>query len=373
MSARYPSITRHFPQWDETKERFTGWWDGLSPEGLPKRPLLNLRGIRSGAAPSAPATDDPFEHHAGLDFAVKKIRHDLETRVLLADSYPNANINIGAGSLALYLGSEPEFRIETVWFKEVIEDWATHPPLSIKDDNEWWKLHLKLIEEQVVRSGGEYLVNVPDLVENVDILSAMRGPQPFCMDLFDSPEPIKEQNVRVQEAWEKAFDAFYERIREEDGSSSFTAFRVWGPGKTAKVQCDFNAMIGPDQFREFVQPMLTRQCEFLDYSVFHLDGPDAIRHADALMEIDALNALQWTPGDGNPDCGSEKWYPLYDKVRAAGKSLHLAIYEGTADELFAKADGLVKRYGTEPLYLHLPDMPEATAREWLARAERTWS
>jgi 5-methyltetrahydrofolate--homocysteine methyltransferase len=300
------------------------------------------------------------------------MEHELRTTTYLAEAFPNTNINLGAGSLALYLGSEPEFRMETVWFGECIHDWSALPRLAIDPENRWWRLHLDLIEEQVRTAAGNYLINIPDLVENIDILSAMRGPQAFCLDLIDNPDAIKEQNVAVQDAWEEAFTGFYEITKEEDGSSSFTAFNVWGPGKTAKVQCDINAMIGPDQFREFVQPELRRQCDWLDYSVFHLDGPDALRHADALMEIESLNCLQWTPGDGNPDCGGERWYPLYDTVRNAGKGLHLSLYDGSPDELWHKADALVRRYGPEGLYLHLPDMPDATAQAWFERAEKRW-
>ena len=85
--------------------------------------------------------------------------------------------------------------------------------------------------------------------------------------------------------------------------------------------------------------------------IYHLDGPDAIMHVDALMEVEELTALQWTPGAGNPDGGSERWYPMYDRVKAAGKSLWIMLEEGSTDELIDKADKLVKRYGRDGLYL----------------------
>ena len=57
-------------------------------------------------------------------------------------------------------------------------------------------------------------------------------------------------------------------------------------------------------------PSLQQQCQKLDYTLYHLDGPDAIKHLDALMEIEELDALQWTPGAGKPDGGDELWYPI---------------------------------------------------------------
>ena len=189
---------------------------------------------------------------------------------------------------------------------------------------------------------------------------------------MDFPEEIKRRNGQVQDASDEAYDGFYDIVKDTDGSTSYTAFSIWGPGRTAKVQCDFNAMIGPGQFREFAVPMLERQCSFLDFSVFHLDGPDALCHAPALMEIRDLNALQWTPGAGKPDCGAEIWYDLYDIVREAGKALHLSVYDGDPQEMWTKCDALVKRYGPKGIYLLLPDMPEDTARAFVERADREW-
>ncbi len=31
----------------------------------------------------------------------------------------------------------------------------------------------------------------------------------------------------------------------------------------------------------------------MKYSPFHLDGPGALKHLDALLELDELDAVQW--------------------------------------------------------------------------------
>ena len=49
--------------------------------------------------------------------------------------------------------------------------------------------------------------------------------------------------------------------------------------------------------------------ERLDHSLYHLDGPDAIKHVPALMELEKLDALQWTCGAGQPDGACPRWYP----------------------------------------------------------------
>ena len=42
---------------------------------------------------------------------------------------------------------------------------------------------------------------------------------------------------------------------------------------------------------------------------------------DALLEIKELNAIQWTPGVGEPQGGDPRWYDLYKRIIAGGKSI----------------------------------------------------
>jgi 5-methyltetrahydrofolate--homocysteine methyltransferase len=158
----------------------------------------------------------------------------------------------------------------------------------------------------------------------------------------------------------------YEIVKGDNGSSSYTAFAIWGPGKTAKIQCDFSAIMSPKQFREFVQPSLKKQCQKLDYTLYHLDGPDAIKHLDALMEIEELDALQWTPG------ADERWYPIYDRVKKANKSLWISLENGGLEDWIKKSDKLVRRYGSDGLYLLFPIMEEEEALRLIDKAERDW-
>jgi hypothetical protein len=38
------------------------------------------------------------------------------------------------------------------------------------------------------------------------------------------------------------------------------------------------------------------------------------------LEIEELNAIQWTPGVSQPQGGDPGWYDLYKRIRAAGKA-----------------------------------------------------
>jgi len=337
--------------WAKTQERFIKWW-AKEPIGYP---LMKITARDKPHDKNELTPEEDFINAADIYLnAEKKVRNYknyLKTHWLLADSFPSLSLDIGPGSFAIYVGSEPVFTEETVWFSETMKDINDQGSLAYDAKNKWLLKHLEMYKTAKALSNGEFLLNIPDIVENIDILAALRGPQNTCYDLMDDPVGVKKALSRLNAIYFKYYDAFYDIVKLPDGSSSYTAFAIWGPGKTAKVQCDFNVMMSPAQFREFVLPGLQEQCDTLDNSIFHLDGPDAIKHAPAVMDIKKLTALQWTCGAGQPDGGSEKWYKLYDIVAEAEKNLWLAIGDGSPKDWAERAVKLVKRYGPDRLYL----------------------
>jgi hypothetical protein len=83
---------------------------------------------------------------------------------------------------------------------------------------------------------------------------------------------------------------------------------------------------------------LCKQAEKLDNVLYHLDGPDAIKHVDAIMEIEEIDALQWTSGDYGPDGTFEQWYEIYDKAVKAGKALWIKVYSGEFEQWLERVD-----------------------------------
>jgi hypothetical protein len=80
-------------------------------------------------------------------------------------------------------------------------------------------------------------------------------------------------------------------------------------------------MFSPAMFKHFVVPALAEQCAWLDHSMFHLDGHQCIPHLDLLLDMEPLDAIEWTPDPQVPPGGSPEWYPMYRKILEAGKSV----------------------------------------------------
>ena len=277
--------------------------------------------------------------------------HIHAQRSQLGDDLPQICNTVGAGDLAAMLGCPWHFTPNTVWFEPIAGEPKDWPSLAftreqIEQSGPFQQLR-QLVEAGLEQAAGRVYVGMPDLVENFDIYSSLRGPQTALLDLYDQPEVVEQRLWEINEAFYAAFDAFYDLIRDDIGGNVFSAFNLWGPGKTAKVQCDACAMFGPEMFRKFVAGPLTAQCEWLDYAMYHLDGEECWPNLDVLLEIEALRAIEWTPkfaytGEGG---GHPKWYELYRRILAAGKSVQAISV--TPDEVIPLLDAV----GGEGMYI----------------------
>jgi len=352
--------------WELVKRHYTDWWNNegnvLFITARRKEPWFE--------APYPPVPKDPVERWLDPDFRIRQSEYVIAREHYLADSYPTLNHYLGPGCVSLYIGCEGNFsectgefglngNNDTVWYYPFMDDITQAPDFCFNPENYYWKRHLELIRTGIKHAAGRYDVGLPDMVENIDIIASARGTEPLLLDLIEHGDHIHRLQRSLMEAWFQYYDILYDLVKGSDGGSSFQTFRLWSPGRMIKTQCDLGAMISPRMFRKFVQPYTIEQCERLDYSVFHLDGPSSICHVDALLEIDALNAIQWTSGAGNVPCDHPKWYPLYEKILKAGKSLQLGVSsaEGAKD--------LIRTFGTAGLYISFGFTAEEQAQEFL--------
>ena len=335
--------------WEESREHHLAWWrrEGLivNPANAafyPRRPSPRCPGEEPAPPESLAA------RYTDPKFVAARMHHRMANASCPLDALPIARVDLGPGSLAVYLGSTPKFSETTVWFEPCIEDPDTCDRIALDSSNPWWRRQLDLVESVRERAQGLYWVGCPDLVENLDILASLRDTQLLMIDLIERPEWVRARLREITEAYFTVFDAIYPRIRDPEGGMAFGAFALWGLGKTAKVQCDTAAMISRDMFDEFVVPGLRRQCAWLDNSMFHLDGTQAIQHLDSLLAIPELDAVEYTAQAGIETGGHPRWWPLYRRVIEAGKAVQVM------DVAPREVAPLLHALGTRGVYLHVP-------------------
>jgi len=350
--------------WPQTKDRFRKWWNrqGLL---LGQWGALDTGRAQHEEVPAPPPAASLEQSYSDAAFRAADIHYRLSRSIFPVDILPMGDTNIGPGSLALFLGSEPGFSPHTVWFNPVFEtepDPEALPPLRFDPSNYWWRVTEATMRHCADAARGKYIVGCPDLIENADILAALRGSQTLCMDLIERPEWVGEKILELNQVWFAAFQRIYDIIKLEDGSSAFGPFAVWGPGKTAKVQCDFSAMVSPAMFRRFVVPALTAQCEWLDHSLYHLDGTQAVGHLDALLEIEPLDAIEWTPQAGLESGGDKRWFELYRRILEAGKSIQVIGVQP------CQVRPLLDAIGNQGVYIHAEISTEREVEQMLEQA-----
>jgi hypothetical protein len=335
--------------WEETREHYCRWWrrDGLVVVPSVPASVAAMNPSRDPLAADPGPPRDAETRHADPAHVTAASHHWLATGTLALDALPIGRMDLGPGSLALYLGSEPGFSDDTVWFHPLRDQSLLERPLRLDPANRWWRRQLALADAALARSAGRYPIGFPDIIENLDVLASLRDTQALMMDLVERPEWVKGKIAEINLAFFEVFDALRTRIGLPDGSNCFWAFHLWGPGRTAKVQCDALAMISPAMFDEFVKPALAEQCDWLDCAMFHLDGTQAIPHLPSLLSIPGLDAIEYTPQAGLEGGGHGRWWPLYRQILAAGKSVQIVAVK--PHEVAPLLDAI----GTRGVYLHV--------------------
>ena len=339
---------------EETKQRYINWWHH---KGI----ILNMwehfqEGVKPHADIPAPKPyKDLNQKWFDPEWRAEYLDWYVAHSCLMADMLPVANTHLGPGSLAAILGGVFEGGEDTIWI---------HPDPHYTDDIHFdphhpnWLLHKDLLRACKQKAQGHYYVGMPDLMEGLDVLAAMKGTDKVLLDTVMQPEVLEHQMQQINDIYFKVFDELYDIIREGD-EMAFCYFSSWAPGKMSKLQSDISTMISVDDYRRFVQPFIREQCQKIDYTLYHLDGVGAMHHLDALLEIQELNAIQWTPGVGEPQGGSPKWYDLYRKILAGGKSI-MACWV-TLDELRPLLDNI----GGEGVHLEMDFHNEAEVEQAL--------
>jgi hypothetical protein len=354
--------------WADARPRLEAWWHG----DVIDRVALAITAPRETPVDGFPAPpsepDDTLRFWTDLDWRLTRAEAALARTHYLGEAFPYFAPLFGPGSMALYLGSEPTLDRETVWSNPTLSSLATPPELRFDPDNRWWKLNRDFALAGVERGRGKYLVTHPDIIENLDVLASLRGTEPLLVDLLEHAESVHAGLAQVNELYFRYFDDLYHPISAATpGGGCASLFRVWGPGKVAKVQCDFSAMISPGMFAEFVVPQLREQCRRLDQSIYHWDGPGQIAHFEHLLDIPELSGIQWIPGTGLAGSAAPEWLPFYKRMQERGKRVVLQYWLAPQ-----QIEPLLRELSPKGVLMTTSCDSEEEARDLLRKVER-WS
>ena len=310
--------------WSRIRARYEAFWQGE----ILDRPLIKIAAPMPGAEGETDPDRRPTGDEDAVDWAtnpervMRRLERGVARTYYTGDAFPLV-FPVTPGLVAIetaYLGCP--YKVDpvatTAWISPIIENWDDPPSFEVDPDNFWWKATQQLLEVGARQGAGRYIAGIPDLQGGGHVAVMMRGTERFAIDLFDHPQQVKAAIKAVNEAWLYYCETCYDIVRRwNEGYVDWNG--VWSDVSSFTVECDFAAMISPEMFNEFFLPALVKQTEWMERSVFHLDGEGQLVHLDTFLSIPTMDGIQWVPGarGGN----MTDWMPLLKRIQDSGKLL----------------------------------------------------
>jgi hypothetical protein len=316
---------------EEAKERMKAWWDHETTDrptiayNIPEGPNSVKALLASGAL-----NYDLGKNWDGIESILDTLEHNSDGLVWGGECIPRYFPNYGPGAMAAVLGVTPEYKSGTIWFHRKIDvkDIVNLLESAKLNNNNEWYVRLKRTTEIAAKRGAKYnyCVAMTDLGGILDILVSFLGPQEIIIQMRKNPELIDTCRAIIMEKYLRLYDEL-QNIINKYVEGFDTWLNLWCPKRYYTMQSDFCVMLNQKYFERFVMPDLKEQAEHMDYSFYHLDGPEQIRFLDDILKV--VDGIQYVPGakPGMPQDGADEWLPLYKKIQKAGKNIHMTILD----------------------------------------------
>ena len=307
---------RHL-DWDLIVERYERTMNRENHD----RPVLALS-YPSGKAVSLPPEPGSIrERWFNFDWRIDCFERLLEGTDHLCEGFPSSWCNLGPDVLAGFMGCQLRFEdANTSWVVHHVKDWAAEPPLRFHREGTLWQDMERFLKLSVERGAGRWLVGSGDLHTNADGLEAMRGADHLLMDLLDQPDEIKKRLRECHAVYRQVLQAHLDIIHTCSPYNS-SWMDVACRGTYAVIQNDFCCMVGPAMFDEFFKEYVEIEAAETDHSIYHLDGPGALRHLESIAAAPSLDLIQWVPGAGAK--ALPEWPDALRRIQQLGKGLWL--------------------------------------------------
>lgn len=302
------------PDVQAVQATWSRYWAGE----LTERPILLADMPRTPGQEQAPFLQPYYFAVRPIDECIEKVEAYVSTTLWAGDAIPSYPVTFVPDDFALLLGAECEFSGEgeglTGWVEPFLDDYDRE--IRFRPESKWFQHMADCARALKTRFDGRILIRWTQLQGGLDALSAIRGPEQLLMDLVTCPQEVFGALRQIDRALDDARDALAE-LFEVGRLGSQTRHGLYHPGRVDVPQCDFSCMISPEMFEQFELPSLRSECASLDGAEYHLDGPDAIRHLEAICTVEPIRLIQWQPGAGN--AAARDWTDLYRRIDALGR------------------------------------------------------
>ena len=308
------------PDYEKSFQRTQAFWE----RSLIDRPLVEftLEKPLEEQVPYPPSHHQtPAERWLDTHYQAEWYLAAAKNRDFLGDSMPVVYPNLGPEVFSALYGCPLHFGdYGTSWSDPILTDWAEVDQITLDWDHPYLKKLNELTEAFLEIGKGKFITGMTDWHAGGDCIAAFRDPQNLAVDMLSRQDEIKALLRRVTDDYFKIYSLFYDKLKAADQPISSWLALV-NDSKYYIPSNDFSIMISNQMFEEVFLPGLVEECQFLDHSIYHLDGPGALRHLDSILSIPELDALQFVPGAGNEVFS--RWIDVYRRAQAAGKGIQV--------------------------------------------------
>ena len=327
---------------DKALERLRAFWR----REVIGRPCLWVTAPNGTERRKIPAPPTVRERWTDLDYLFECQRERARTTHYAGEALPTHEPKLGPSIANAWLGGELVFAEDTSWVHPHVREAAEMGALGLDRSGWAWNHYMKILRRSLEEGRGRWVTGYPDLHTGSDALSTGRGPEQFLVDLLESPEAVRAGMKRMTELWKTVVDEVGALVLPA-GQGTANWMAGWSEKRFVVLgQNDMTCMVSPAMFRELFLEDNVECARHVEHTIYHLDGPGAVGHLDAILGIAELGGVQWVPGAGNGPM--QKWLPLLKRVQAAGKCLHISVDPEEVPGLLAelRPEGLMICTGT---------------------------
>jgi hypothetical protein len=304
---------RYIRDWDVVQRRYTEYWNAENHD----RPVMRIAAPKQRGRVSEITVPGRMEdRYLDMEYQIASFREYCENMYYGAEGFPVYAPDLGPSFISALLGCPLTFAEDTVWAGHLDREWDEFPPFALDRGSRWYQAMLDMTRYAVREARGDFFVGITDLHPGADALSDIRGPEKLCFDMIEQPDAISRRAFEILEIYKAIVDDLYAvTMRNLPGSSCWMG--IWHPRKWYPTSSDFICMISPHMFAQTVYPEISAEIDWWEDTIFHLDGPQALRHLDMLLENPKLRGIQWVYGDGAGTAAD--WIPVLRRIQDAGK------------------------------------------------------
>jgi hypothetical protein len=312
------------PDMEQVLARYEAWWEGQ----IVDRPVANITFPKPAeqrvAGPAEKSWPTVRDRWFDAEYIAARTAAAMANTVFYADALPVAYPNLGPEVFSAYYGCELEYGDRTSWSVPCLHDWspASLAALQLNLGNPYFRKTIEITDALLAVGRGKFLVGYTDLHGGGDAIAAFRDPQELLIDVLERPAEVKALNDRITTDFLRVYDLFHARLQAA-GMPSTSWCPLTCKGKYHIPSNDFSCMISTPQFVDLFLPGIVRECQAMDRCIYHLDGRQALRFLDLLLELPELDAIQWVPGAGHDYWGD--WIDVYQRIQRAGKAVQVGV------------------------------------------------